>query len=120
MPAAQSRGIQFLAEGRGGRRIFDDHPVHDQFLLAYVRPLEIGDRDAPVSSALDRLEDFRPLKGVGVSLALQPAFRGVDAVGNVDCKHERQVDRRGGRARRARQNEQGDDQTEYDEAPSAV
>ena len=49
-----------------------------------VRPFVVGDGDAAVGAAQDRLDDHRVAEGLDVALALQMGLVGIDAARDVD------------------------------------
>ena len=70
----------------------EQRPVDQQALHPGVRPFVVGDGDAAVAAAQDRLDDHRVAEGLDVAFALQLGFVGIDAARDVDRQRQRQVD----------------------------
>ena len=93
---------------------FEQGPVDQQLLDPRVGPFVVGDGDAAVAAAQDRLDDYRIAERLDIPLALQAGLVGVDAAGDVDRQRERQVDllpvlrlgRQGGRDQKRNQAKQ--------------
>ena len=81
-----------VAEGVDGRFRIEQRPVDQQALHPGIRPFVVGDGDAPVAAAQDRLDDHRVAEGLDVALTLQLGLVGIDAARDVDRQRQRQVD----------------------------
>jgi hypothetical protein len=104
--APQRRLHDFSRDRIGGFRTVDDPPGNDDLLVVRRRPFEVGDCHLPVWPRLQCLQKVGRNDRLRVAFALDRQLLEVHGIGDVDRKHQLDVDLRLGgllgKLRRAR------------------